>query len=389
VRHPLWLAAVLPCVFLFVAAPCSAVVEGRSEGDVAILYSDGFAFGYSTATQAWSVTPLVGEPIKHTVSPNLGLILTADRFYAFNPNAGQWYSTPSSGILQGLDIDGPVAVVWTDQACYAISTVWTLWARCDLGANESVAGGGSCCAFGMVWTSERALAYRANTNSWVQHELASPPLGGVAANGLGLVYSLTQAVVFKPSTGTWVDLGLDENMLGLSAAGYGDAALLWTESRALAYSGHSCTWTPLEALVFDGSAGGDVALVYNEHWAYGFDANLAQWKPIYIKLREGRAAEGNDGPALEPRCLVWPNPAPACADIELRLPADGGDAWEIDILDTAGRVVRRFSAPASKDGSVATWNATDDSGQALAAGVYWLRAASQTRTEARRVVLLP
>lgn len=381
------------CALVCAAAPCFAVVEGASEGNVAVVYTDQFGFGYSANAQRWSTTLLAGQPLKHRVGASLGLIATTQRLYAFNPGPGQWYSVAYSGTLEGCEIEGAVAIVWTDRACYAISSMWTQWARCDLLPDERVVDGGSCTSFALAWSAQRAMAYRANANAWVTQDLAAPPLGGVSADGLGLVYSTAEAVVFDPGTAAWIVQSLDGGFSGLSAAGFGHTALLWSNGRAVAYSAYQQQWFPLESEVFDGSAGGNVALVYNESWAHCFDAATGQWMPVYIKLEMTREPGlGKTVPSPESPFRVQPNPCPADAPLELQLPAETKDAegranaWDVMIIDAAGRCLHHVAA--SKNGSVAVWDWTDDTGRAVAPGVYWVRAESAERTEVRRIVRL-
>jgi len=214
------------------AVPCSAEVEGSACGDLAILYTSQFGYGYSTYTMAWNTTLLAGTPVKHACSPSLGLLITTQRLYVFNALSGQWFSRSYSGTLQGFDIDGSVVVLWTDTACYAISSIWTMWATMSLLPGETVVGGGSCSTFGMIWTTHRALAYRASQNNCSTHDLDLPPLGGLAANGLGLVYSPSDVHVFEANPGDWIELDLEGSPVGLSTTGCGDVALVWSDLQA-------------------------------------------------------------------------------------------------------------------------------------------------------------
>ena len=77
----------------------------------------------------------------------------------------------------------------------------------------------------------------------------------------------------------------------------------------------------------------------------------------------------------------WPNPARGAVSLVLDVPAPG--VAEIELLDTAGRLVRTFYRAAAGAGAVEVrWDGADEQGRASPAGLYFARARSGSR-EAR------
>jgi hypothetical protein len=83
--------------------------------------------------------------------------------------------------------------------------------------------------------------------------------------------------------------------------------------------------------------------------------------------------------------VCTPNPALSTTGTTLRWSAAPGEAWQLRILDAAGRVVR--SAEGSGTASW-RWDARAADGRRLAAGVYLLCVSSEGRTTEGKVVLL-
>lgn len=80
---------------------------------------------------------------------------------------------------------------------------------------------------------------------------------------------------------------------------------------------------------------------------------------------------------------VHPNPFARSVTIDYVLPRAGGVS--VSILDAQGRLVRKL--PSCGSGSV-SWNGTDERGQELPAGVYFVSAQSGGRTWTARLVML-
>ncbi len=380
------LCAVALVSFLLVA-PCLAI-EGSANGDLTILYTDHFARGYSTNTLSWSTILLSGQPIRHGTSANLGLVITTERLYVYNPLTGQWFSRTYVGDVERVDMDGPVAVLCTDQACYGISSIWNNWAVEDLRPGERVLGAGSCCTFGIVWTNQRGIAYRGNQNAWAGVDLGSAPLGGMAEQGLGLVYCAHEVQVYDPSAGGWIACSFSDALNGLSASGSGKVALIWNKTQAYAYSGHLQTWTSHEEEILDGSAGGNVALGFNNKWAFAFDAITGEWVSLFIEDQGGMRGGGTLA-AFAPQndFALQGNPSTGNS-LQMSLPSEQGNPWKIEVLDITGRRIHSSEIPASSQGSVFEFSWTDDSGRPVPAGNYWVRAHSDSHEEVRRIVRL-
>ena len=85
-----------------------------------------------------------------------------------------------------------------------------------------------------------------------------------------------------------------------------------------------------------------------------------------------------------PFLRAWPNPFRGSVRLTYELPAPG--APRIEIFDVTGRRVRSF-APAGISGEL-TWDGRDDSGRAVAAGIYHIRLQSAAPTAIQRVLFL-
>jgi hypothetical protein len=81
-----------------------------------------------------------------------------------------------------------------------------------------------------------------------------------------------------------------------------------------------------------------------------------------------------------------PNPARDGAEIRFSL-AETGPA-SLAVYDVSGRRVRTLLAGTARAGpQSARWDATDERGDRVAAGVYFLRLAAAGRTQVRSVVI--
>jgi probable HAF family extracellular repeat protein len=93
--------------------------------------------------------------------------------------------------------------------------------------------------------------------------------------------------------------------------------------------------------------------------------------------------------ALEPRFSgPWPNPARGRARFEVTLPRPG--PVEVTVFDLTGRRVRGLARGGFPAGTtVIEWDARDEAGARVDAGVYFARFEGGARAFARRIVLVP
>lgn len=96
-------------------------------------------------------------------------------------------------------------------------------------------------------------------------------------------------------------------------------------------------------------------------------------------------ADGSDlfGPSIE----VLPNPSPAAFRLSFRIPTEGPVA--VDVLDVSGSAVRSLlkgNVPAGEYSL--TWDARNDTGQDMPAGVYFARVITPDGEFRTRVVLV-
>jgi hypothetical protein len=97
-------------------------------------------------------------------------------------------------------------------------------------------------------------------------------------------------------------------------------------------------------------------------------------------------AQGETPPASPPFLIASPNPVVGGTEIRLRLAAPGETS--IGIFEVRGREVRRLSTGLLPAGSHAIrWDGRDERGEALPAGVYFLRGRFDGATHTGRVVL--
>lgn len=67
---------------------------------------------------------------------------------------------------------------------------------------------------------------------------------------------------------------------------------------------------------------------------------------------------------------AWPNPFNPSTSIAYTVPRDAAGPVTLQVLDLRGRLVRRLAADPSPGTHDARWNGRDESGRAVAAGVY-------------------
>ena len=84
---------------------------------------------------------------------------------------------------------------------------------------------------------------------------------------------------------------------------------------------------------------------------------------------------------------VRPNPGTGAVSFSLEVPRDG--KYAVEVYDLAGRRLARLAdGPLSAGTHAFTWNATDERGRDVPAGVYFVRASGPEFAQVRRVVQL-
>jgi flagellar hook assembly protein FlgD len=84
---------------------------------------------------------------------------------------------------------------------------------------------------------------------------------------------------------------------------------------------------------------------------------------------------------------VMPNPAKTNLAIHLRLPHENGK-FRLRIFNTAGKMIRSFKVDQSSDVQTFSWNVTDNSGNALASGVYFARLSWKSQVINHKFVII-
>ena len=86
---------------------------------------------------------------------------------------------------------------------------------------------------------------------------------------------------------------------------------------------------------------------------------------------------------------LGPNPLRAGRSLAIRFAAPAGGRIELDVLDLGGRRVTSLYRGDAGGAREARWDGTDARGQAVAAGVYFVRLASGLEVATLRAVRLP
>src|SRR5262249_39211260 len=88
------------------------------------------------------------------------------------------------------------------------------------------------------------------------------------------------------------------------------------------------------------------------------------------------------------RLTALPNPARASLVLSVEAPKGGYES--LDLIDIAGRVVRRLGVPTSTPGRWSLrWDGNDDAGQRVRAGVYFAHLRSRSQSVVLRVAIVP
>jgi hypothetical protein len=95
----------------------------------------------------------------------------------------------------------------------------------------------------------------------------------------------------------------------------------------------------------------------------------------------------SDGASVPIATRADPNPMTTSTRISYWIPLPGSLA--IEITDVSGRVVRRVVAHAESEGAGSVvWNGTNDAGNRVAPGIYFVRVLSPTRMTRTHIVVL-
>ncbi|KPK68087.1 hypothetical protein AMJ87_12435, partial [candidate division WOR_3 bacterium SM23_60] len=85
---------------------------------------------------------------------------------------------------------------------------------------------------------------------------------------------------------------------------------------------------------------------------------------------------------------LQPNPFSKLINISFSI-EHSAQSIELDIFDIAGRLVKSFHSMPNSPGSwQITWNGSDNTGRALAAGVYFMKFRADDYTQVEKVILL-
>jgi hypothetical protein len=353
--------------------------KGAATGRVAIIDGPTKAFGFSSSVGTWTSVTLDSAIQERVIGSYIGYLRTERCIYAFNSTTGLWYSVPIVGTPIGEDAKGATAIVWTNQACYGISTVWVLWRSLAITDPLGGASGGN---YGLVWTASAAHAYSSSTGQWSSQALTSAPVGGYASSGLGLVWTSDSVCIYDPIARSWSVLAINAAD-GVSVGGSGKVGIVWSALLANAYSSYLAAWSSLpgSSEFLGGAAGEEVAILWSGDHAFAFDAPTGTWVPVDLGVPA--AVPGS----FAPDGIFSLAPNPATGPLSIRLPASDSP-WRVEIVNLQGARVRSFESAPSTSGAEIVWDRLDEQARPVSSGTYWVRASAGERIEARRFVLL-
>ncbi len=129
-------------------------------------------------------------------------------------------------------------------------------------------------------------------------------------------------------------------------------------------------------LVADGFAGvglGNLEIDPDARRLWVSDSQNSRIYEICLPAADAVAAGEPEVTAGSLRLSLWPHPVRSSTDVRLVLPREGSAV--VDILDAAGRRVRRLESDRLPAGpSTLRWDGRNEGGRPVAAGVYFLRA---------------
>ncbi len=385
-RH---LISLLYCLILFVCISFPARAGFHATRGSIIMFEDRrTVYTYSAITDRWTSVNLSGDVVRYGLSEHLGLVQSPSWIYLYKPTTSRWISSNFVGDPIGSSVESGTALFWTDEACYGISTIWTLWAEVEMEMDEIIIGGGSAGNFALIWTTDRALAYSSSGGCWINQELKAPAIAGLTCNGLGMVWTPDSSFAFSPIDREWVSVGLAGSG-DLRASGGGNVGLIWNQNSACAYSVQQKSWSRIWSLpsFVGGVAHEDVALVWTADKFYFFNAHLGQWQNFDLDDRVASASEspGNTASLFE-GFRISPNPCTS-GSVQFDLPA-AGSPWRVIVVDITGRQVLYREYFNSNAGSTVNLELTDEFGLQLSGGRYWLHLQNDNRSEVRPLILI-
>jgi hypothetical protein len=374
--------AALFLIVMFLPGAAQAY-KGLAGGKVGLIDTNSKGYGFSAYSGAWASVDLDSPADCRLTGTYLGYLRTPARIYAYNPTNDRWFYGSYQGIPMGESVQGATAIFWSTTGTYAIASLWTIWRCQTFEPRDGPVGGGSAGNFALLWTKNKAYAFNSSSGLWMSQTLDGNPEGGITCDGIGLVWTALSAYAFDPTPGGWVPLNLGSPS-GVSACGGGKVALVWGVNTAQAYSGLMDTWYPVNTTtaIEGGRAGGDVALLWDSSRAYSFDANTGSWSTLVLQGSNDmrRFPEGVGGDTF----WIGPNPN-STGSVAMHLPV--GQDWKVEIFNVNGACLRSALLLATQDGASWIWDGADESGLAVAAGTYWVRASAQDQVEVRRIVL--
>ncbi|MBK8233088.1 MAG: hypothetical protein IPK72_21530 [Candidatus Eisenbacteria bacterium] len=220
--RPLALASA--CALISVSSVGAA--NGVASGKVGLIDAGTQAFGFSASTNHWTPRNLDSPAAVLLSGEFLGYIRTQAKILLYNSTNDRWVAATYAGTPLGEEVEGATGVFWSTTTLYGSAAHWTVWKTTPVPERGDADRGGSAGSFGLVWSSQNALAFHAAPGTWISQALDGPCLGGIASDGLGLVWTPTSAYSFDPALGTWTHLDLGATN-GVSVAGSGDVALVW------------------------------------------------------------------------------------------------------------------------------------------------------------------
>jgi hypothetical protein len=265
--------------------PGMCIQGGTADGDVAVVYTKTIAYAFSQFTGNWYPVPLVSAPLRVKAQGNAILVQTNSRVYGFSnldPQYESWSSCTIQGTVLRFLLDDFTGFLLTTQrimAFKATATVnrWTVASYTGLPRSQDVQGATAvfwtntaCYATASVWSGWRVLPL--NLNEYVQS-------GGSAGN-FGLLWTNTRACAFSSSSGNWMTEPFhNPTWNGLSENGVG---MVWNDTKALAFNPlppNSWIADTLEGGFNDASASGSgtIGALWNGFFAHVYSTTLQTW----------------------------------------------------------------------------------------------------------------
>ncbi len=107
-----------------------------------------------------------------------------------------------------------------------------------------------------------------------------------------------------------------------------------------------------------------------------------------IQVVSSRVEENTRENVHLPNIFVSPNPFSKLTQISFEVDSRQKSVASIKIYDISGRLVKLWNYPTIQQSNYVVWDGSDNTGQALPAGVYFIRFSSPTATRTTPIVLL-